>query len=614
MTQKTNKTSKKITSKELLKKSEEDVILQSQRKYRSLHMSMMDGFVMVNMQGKIIDSNESFQKMIGYDADELRHLTYADITPNEWHAYEQQIVKEQILINGHSGVYMKQYRKKDGTVFPAELRTFLVRDEAGSNEGMWAIARDITERKQAEEAIRASEEKFRSIVESSPNAMHLYQIGENDQLVLIGANPSADKLTGISHALLYGLTIEQAFPNLASTGIPEMYKRVAKGELPPQSFEIKYEDARFSGFYYVHIFKTIPGCIAVDFIDITSRKQMEDDVRRSEIEYRDTLDSLPDWIYVVDEKCEIVMVNSILKEELRRNGMNPDCIGQELNQHFPFIYKQTLDGINHVFKTGEASLDEQKVEVNGRILHVEITNAPILKDGHVIKVVLMIRDRSKEKELDELRTKNIEQKEVLLREIHHRVKNNLAIVISLLNFQLNNNSNEELTRIIIDIQMRIRSIALIHEHLYRSENLDRIPLANYIESLSVIIMTAFSGHRIHMIHDLDPIDVSIETAVPMGLIINELLTNAFKYAFPKGAPGEIHIRLKKEDGEQCFLVVEDNGIGLPEDPSMDSEKSLGFYIVRILVEQLAGNIKIVREKGTSFQIRFMNVIPVSRNL
>jgi PAS domain S-box-containing protein len=614
MTQKTNKTSKKITSNELLKKSEEDVILQSQRKYRSLHMSMMDGFVMVNMQGKIIDSNESFQKMIGYDADELRHLTYADITPNEWHAYEQQIVKEQILINGHSGVYMKQYRKKDGTVFPAELRTFLVRDEAGSNEGMWAIARDITERKQAEEAIRASEEKFRSIVESSPNAMHLYQIGENDQLVLIGANPSADKLTGISHALLYGLTIEQAFPNLASTGIPEMYKRVAKGELPPQSFEIKYEDARFSGFYYVHIFKTIPGCIAVDFIDITSRKQMEDDVRRSEIEYRDTLDSLPDWIYVVDEKCEIVMVNSILKEELRRNGMNPDCIGQELNQHFPFIYKQTLDGINHVFKTGEASLDEQKVEVNGRILHVEITNAPILKDGHVIKVVLMIRDRSKEKELDELRTKNIEQKEVLLREIHHRVKNNLAIVISLLNFQLNNNSNEELTRIIIDIQMRIRSIALIHEHLYRSENLDRIPLANYIESLSVIIMTAFSGHRIHMIHDLDPIDVSIETAVPMGLIINELLTNAFKYAFPKGAPGEIHIRLKKEDGEQCFLVVEDNGIGLPEDPSMDSEKSLGFYIVRILVEQLAGNIKIVREKGTSFQIRFMNVIPVSRNL
>ncbi len=590
------------------------MILQSQRKYRSLHMSMMDGFVMVNMQGKIIDSNESFQKMIGYDADELRHLTYADITPNEWHAYEQQIVKEQILINGHSGVYMKQYRKKDGTVFPAELRTFLVRDEAGSNEGMWAIARDITERKQAEEAIRASEEKFRSIVESSPNAMHLYQIGENDQLVLIGANPSADKLTGISHALLYGLTIEQAFPNLASTGIPEMYKRVAKGELPPQSFEIKYEDARFSGFYYVHIFKTIPGCIAVDFIDITSRKQMEDDVRRSEIEYRDTLDSLPDWIYVVDEKCEIVMVNSILKEELRRNGMNPDCIGQELNQHFPFIYKQTLDGINHVFKTGEASLDEQKVEVNGRILHVEITNAPILKDGHVIKVVLMIRDRSKEKELDELRTKNIEQKEVLLREIHHRVKNNLASVISLLNFQLNNNSNEELTRIIIDIQMRIRSIALIHEHLYRSENLDRIPLANYIESLSVIIMTAFSGHRIHMIHDLDPIDVSIETAVPMGLIINELLTNAFKYAFPKGAPGEIHIRLKKEDGEQCFLVVEDNGIGLPEDPSMDSEKSLGFYIVRILVEQLAGNIKIVREKGTSFQIRFMNVIPVSRNL
>ncbi|MCX6267021.1 MAG: sensor histidine kinase [Bacteroidetes bacterium] len=220
----------------------------------------------------------------------------------------------------------------------------------------------------------------------------------------------------------------------------------------------------------------------------------------------------------------------------------------------------------------------------------------------------MIRDRSKEKEIEELKRRNTEQKEVLLREIHHRVKNNLAIVISLLNFQLRNNPNEELTLMIIDIQMRIRSMALIHEHLYKSENLDRIPLATYIESLAYMIMTAFSGHRINLEKHLDPMDANIEMALPIGLIINELLTNAFKYAFPDGTPGNIQIRLEKDDDQMCTLVVEDDGIGLPESSSMDSEKSIGLYIVRLLVEQLEGTVRIVRNNGTSFQIRFRNLI------
>jgi len=582
----------------------EAIILKSQQKYRNLYMSMIDGFVIVDMQGNIVESNEAFQRMIGFSAEELQHLSYEDLTPEVWHELETRIVNEQILVKGHSGVYTKQYRKKDGTVFPVELSTFLIHGEEGENDGMWAIVRDITERKQAEEAMRASEEKFRSIVESSPNAMHLYQLTDNDQLILIGANPSADKLTGISHSDLYGMTIIQAFPNLSQTEIPAMYKCVAKGELGPQSFEIQYEDKRFSGFYFVHIFQTNPGFLAVDFTDITSRRQMEEDLRRSEIEYRDTLDSIPDWIYVVDKDNKIVMVNSALKEELNRAGMKPDCIGQEIGLTFPFICKKTMNGIKNVFHTGKISVEEQKINSNRTILHTEMTRVPIKKDGKVVKVVLLIRDCSKEKEIEELKSRNMNQKEVLIREIHHRVKNNLAIVISLLNFQLNNNTNDELSSIILDIQMRIRSMALIHEHLYQSENLDRIPLDAYIASLATMIMTTFSGHRIQMTKDLDQIDVNIGSALPIGLIINELLTNAFKYAFPSGIMGNILIRLKKEGRNQCMLIVEDDGVGLPINSSMDSEKSLGLYIVRLLVEQLSGTIKIVREKGTSFQIHF----------
>jgi two-component sensor histidine kinase len=220
----------------------------------------------------------------------------------------------------------------------------------------------------------------------------------------------------------------------------------------------------------------------------------------------------------------------------------------------------------------------------------------------------MIRDRSREKEMEEIKRRNAEQKEMLLREIHHRVKNNLAIVISLLDFQLKNNNDATLARIIIDIQMRIRSMALIHEHLYRSENLDQIPLASYIESLAYMVTTTFGAYRIKLIQELDAMDSSIETALPLGLIINELLTNAFKYAFPEQASGEIHLLLKKVD-QGYLIVVEDNGIGLPRSATMDSEKSLGLFIVGLLVEQISGNLEIVRNKGTSFQITFPDIQP-----
>lgn len=589
-------------------KKAENLILESEIKYRNLHMSMMDGYVFVDMDGIIKDSNEAYQQMIGYTAEELSSLTYQDLTPPNWADYEEKIVTEQIIPNGHSMVYQKEYIKKDGTVFPVELRTFLVKNAAGQMEGMWGIARDITERKKAEEALRKSEEKFRSVVESSPTAMYFYHLETDNRLVLTGANPGADLIIGISHLSLLGKTIEEAFPNLSSTEIPEIYRQVARAEICPQSFEIGYSDERFSGYYYVHVFRTGPDEITVDFIDITKRRETEEALRRSEIEYRDTLDSLPDWIYVVDEQYRIAMVNAALKEELIRHGLKPDCIGVEIVPDFPFISHTTLEEIKQVFNTGRVSVSEQKIELKGKILHGEITRVPILKDGKVVKVILMIRDRSKEKEIEELKQKNTVQKEVLLREIHHRVKNNLAIVISLLNFQLRNNTNEELTRMIVDIQLRIRSMALIHEHLYRSENLDRIPLATYIESLAYMIMTAFSGHRIRLVKNLAPMDVSIETALPIGLIINELLTNAFKYAFPGGTSGEIHLTLEKADGLLCSLEVKDNGVGLPISSSMDSEKSIGLYIVNLLVEQLDGTVEIVRNNGTTFHIKFMNLV------
>ncbi|MCF8366009.1 MAG: PAS domain S-box protein [Bacteroidales bacterium] len=257
-------------------------LIKSEAKYRKLHESMRDGFVYVSMEGTILESNTVYQEMLGYTHPELEKMSYFDITPEKWHDPENRIVAEHILPQGFSPVYEKEYRRKDGTVFPVELRTFLIKNDENMPCGMWAIVRDITERKKVVEALRASEEKFKSIVESSPSAMYFYRLQNDKRLILTGANSAADKTIGIAHQTLIGKTLEEAFPNLVGTEIPEIYKKVAAGTLNHQSFEIEYKDDRFAGIYSVSVFKTGTNTIAVSFNDISYKKKTEEILRQNE--------------------------------------------------------------------------------------------------------------------------------------------------------------------------------------------------------------------------------------------------------------------------------------------------------------------------------------------
>ncbi len=162
---------------------------ESETRYRRLHESMRDAFVLVDMSGRIMETNPAYQEMVGYDAEELARLTYADLTPERWHAFEARIVTEQILPRGGSEVYQEEYIRKDGTVFPVELRTFLLRNEAGEPTGKWAIVRDISERKRAEEALRVES----AALNAAANAVVI----TDREGRIEWANPAFEALTGI---------------------------------------------------------------------------------------------------------------------------------------------------------------------------------------------------------------------------------------------------------------------------------------------------------------------------------------------------------------------------------------------------------------------------------
>lgn len=199
----------------------------------------------------------------------------------------------------------------------------------------------------------------------------------------------------------------------------------------------------------------------------------------------------------------------------------------------------------------------------------------------------------------------LREKETLLKEIHHRVKNNVQIISSLLRLQAAASDDPRLKDAIRASQIRIRAISLIHERLYQSPDLATVDLGDYIGSLAGQIIPAFGVDPAVISLDIraDRIRLPAKQAVPCGLIINELVVNALKYAFPPGRKGNIRIEIRKA-GDGCRLLVGDNGAGLPENIDLNKPKSLGFQIVTDLVRQLDGTVEIIREGGTTFKIEF----------
>ncbi|MFQ6115775.1 MAG: sensor histidine kinase, partial [bacterium] len=227
-------------------------------------------------------------------------------------------------------------------------------------------------------------------------------------------------------------------------------------------------------------------------------------------------------------------------------------------------------------------------------------------DGNYAGTFAVCTDITERKRAEEKMKAALKEKEVLLREIHHRVKNNLQIIDSLFDLQTEQIRDGEVIELFRRSQHRLKTIALIHEQLYQSKDLAKINFSEYIQSL---IENLFQLYKINS--DVSPIrtnveevTLSIDSAIPCGLIINELVSNALKYAFPEDKVGEIKIELRIVDADKLSLVVSDNGVGLPEGLDFRNTKSLGLQLVCILTDQLDGSIELDRKRGTTFKITF----------
>jgi two-component sensor histidine kinase len=216
-------------------------------------------------------------------------------------------------------------------------------------------------------------------------------------------------------------------------------------------------------------------------------------------------------------------------------------------------------------------------------------------------------DITERKNAEEKIEASLKEKEILLREIHHRVKNNMQIISSLLGLASGNIKDKKYVDMFRESQDRINSMSLIHEKLYRSKDLAKIELNEYIRDLanSIYQSRGVKPGTIVLNINIENVQLGIDRSIPFGLIINELITNSLKYAFPGDRKGEIKVSLHLIDENTFELIVSDNGIGIPYDVDFRKTESLGLRLVTMLVEnQLKGKIDLDRSKGTEFNIKF----------
>jgi PAS domain S-box-containing protein len=336
--------------------------------------------------------------------------------------------------------------------------------------------------------------------------------------------------------------------------------------------------------------------------DISERKRAETAIRESQAMFQGLFEHSPDAVVVVDAEGHIRRVNAQFE---RLFGYPRDQIlGQPMEQLLPERLRSQHVGHRSAYlyeprtRPMGANLELYGRRSDGTEFPVDIMLSPMQLGGTSL-VLGVIRDVTERKLAEQ-------QREVLLREIHHRVKNNLQVVSSMLNLQSESLTDEQLLGVITESQNRIGSIALIHEKLYRSKDLSRVNASEYIADLCTNLFHSYGrgASRVDLTLSVTDVTLSLDTAVPCGLIINELVSNSLKHAFPEDRSGEIGVELSH--GKEGFmLAVGDTGVGFPQDLDFRETESLGLQLVNILVQQLDGSIELDSDRqGTRFEIRF----------
>lgn len=344
--------------------------------------------------------------------------------------------------------------------------------------------------------------------------------------------------------------------------------------------------------------------------ELALKERVSDDLIEEQTNLTALIENRSDVIFSIDTNYKIIIYNThFYQGSFFRLGKKPQK-GESILDIFPEDLLPDLKSLfDKSFKGDKFSIETDFV-VDGTKRYFHISYNSIIRDEKVTGATILIRDITLKKEQEIIIIKNLEEKEVLLKEIHHRVKNNMQVIVSLLSLQSRKIRDKESKELFKDSQYRIQSMAMIHEMLYKSGDFQKINYKKYIENLMSTLVLSLKGidHNINVNIQIDDIYLGLDSAIPLGLLINEIVTNSLKHGLKSS--GNLDLKIKSNTENNYTLFIGDNGVGMPVDFEINDNETLGLKLVEYLTEQIEGEIKQdLSVKGTNYVINFNDLLP-----
>jgi PAS domain S-box-containing protein len=590
----------------------DEALRASEQRFRTLFERARDSIMIIDIdgdnRGQIVAANRVAAEMHGYEMDELLALKISDLDTPDSAAKNPERIKH--ILKGEWLSEETSHRTKKGDVFEVEISAGLI--ELENHKYSLTIERDITERKEAEDRLkkseaelRASHAQFQAFMDNSPVIAFM----RDDLGRYVYVNRPYLNNYNLTSTQVLGKTAVEIFPEEMARQVTKEDLNVVDSTATVSSVESLIDHTGVQREWWLFRFpvKDADGQTYVGGVglDLTERLKVQRALEASEARFRQIYEMIPLMVHSVDRDGVIRNVN---RKWLSHMGYDREEVIGRCVDDFLVKSSATESSIvrSHLWTRGTASNVQRRwVKKNGRSIDT-VFDSIIMDDPVLGRVSLTaVHDITALKRAEEQIKKSLEEKEVLLREINHRVKNNLQVISSLLRLQARQVSEESFSHALLETQNRLHTIALIHEKLYQSKNLAHVDVEPYLKSLvaDIFYLYGTKSSQIETTIDAGRVSLGVDKADPLGLIANELVSNCLKHAFPGGRKGIVGISFASES-DQFHFKVSDNGVGLGENFDPFNAQTLGLELVNTLVKQLRGEMTVKRTAGTEFRIRF----------
>lgn len=552
----------------------------------------------------ILRWSKKAEEIFGYTEEEAisEHRLLEKFIHEDDLEYVRESIKETFEKGEKEVSIINRNITKDGRVIYCEWYNSLLYNASGEVVAIFSLTHNVTDREKALDNAKRSMMSYQDLFNSISDAIYLL----NKEGIIIEANEGLESTFGYrrrevvgKHNKMLGAPGKydeeriKEITQLAHHGAPGKYEgwgRKKNGEIFPTEFLVN------TGNYFGE------EVVIVIERDVSDRRESEEALRQREGLFSKLFNSSPIGIALLNEHREVEMVNDGFEQLF---GYREDELkGLELDKVI-VPEKRQEEAVRLTESDRVKEVTEKRIRKDGTILDVIIYAVPVVVDQNIVGIYGIYVDITDRKKAEEQVRKSLKEKEMLLAEVHHRVKNNLAVITGLLELQSYSAESASAKRILKDSQMRVHSIAMVHEKLYQSEDFSEVNINQYFKELSEVIHKTMNPSDVEIEIELNikPVKLPITQAIPCGLLLNEILTNSYKHAFEGRKEGKIVVCLDQPKNK-LLLKIQDDGIGLPENPEQNINTSMGMTLIKTLSKQLNAAFHFRNEGGAIFEFEF----------